>query len=264
MSKTKRYFWLKFKDDFFNKKEIKKLRTIAGGDTFTIIYLKMQLLSIKKEGLIVFEGTEECLAEQLALQIDEDIDNIKIILQFLYANNLLEKLSDESFLLTKVPELIGSETDSAERMRRLRANSSSQTQKASLCSPDVRKSDTEIEKEIEKELELETYKEKSLPYAEIIAYLNKLAGTRYRVTENTKKHISGRFSEGYTKKDFFTVIENKTTEWKGSEWEKYLRPSTLFLPSKFEGYLFQKPFVKKGKKVGNEDYPLDMGGYETI
>ena len=39
-SKTKKYYWLKLKDDFFNSREIKKLRRIAGGDTYTIIYLK--------------------------------------------------------------------------------------------------------------------------------------------------------------------------------------------------------------------------------
>ena len=43
-----RYYWLKLKDDFFTSKRIKKLRNLAGGDTLTIIYLKMQLKSIKK------------------------------------------------------------------------------------------------------------------------------------------------------------------------------------------------------------------------
>jgi len=53
---AKKYFWLKLKDDFFKQKEIKKLRGIAGGDTYTIIYLKLQLLSIKNDGKIYFDG----------------------------------------------------------------------------------------------------------------------------------------------------------------------------------------------------------------
>ena len=56
-------------------REVKKLRRIAGGDTYTIIYLKLQLLSIKREGLIMYEGTESNLTEQLALELDEDEDN---------------------------------------------------------------------------------------------------------------------------------------------------------------------------------------------
>ena len=43
MAEAKRYYWLKFRDDFFDSKRIKKLRKMAGGDTYVIIYLKMQL-----------------------------------------------------------------------------------------------------------------------------------------------------------------------------------------------------------------------------
>ena len=46
MEKAKKYYWLKLMKDFFTQPKIKKLRKIAGGDTYTIIYLKLQLLSI--------------------------------------------------------------------------------------------------------------------------------------------------------------------------------------------------------------------------
>ena len=52
----KRYYWLKLPDDFFRQKPIKKLRKIAGGDTYTIIYLKMLLISLKNEGKLYFDG----------------------------------------------------------------------------------------------------------------------------------------------------------------------------------------------------------------
>ena len=93
---AKKYYWLKLKDNFFNQKEVKKLRRIAGGDTYTIIYLKMQLLSIKKDGIIEFEGTEKDLAEQLSYEIDEDGDNIQTTLLFLKANNLIEEISENN------------------------------------------------------------------------------------------------------------------------------------------------------------------------
>jgi uncharacterized phage protein (TIGR02220 family) len=80
-----------------------------------------------------------------------------------------------------------------------------------------------------------------LPYAEIIAYLNEKTSSRYRNTESTKKLIRARMEEGFTKDDFITVIDNKVKTWKGTEWEKYLRPETLFCASKFQGYLNEKP-----------------------
>ena len=56
---SKRYYWLKLQKDFFTQPKIKKLRKIAGGDTYTIIYLKMQLLSLNNGGKLFFEGIEE-------------------------------------------------------------------------------------------------------------------------------------------------------------------------------------------------------------
>lgn len=156
---TKKFFWLKLKSDFFNQREVKKLRRIAGGDTFTIIYLKMQLLSIKDEGKFYFEGTENNIAEQLSLELDEDVENVRLTLAFLNANNLIESISCDEYLLTKVPECIGIETDAAERMRRLREK------KRNNVTPmlqGVTKSDTELEKELEKELEIELEKEREL------------------------------------------------------------------------------------------------------
>lgn len=49
----KKYYWLKMTDQFFEDKAIKKLRKIAGGDTYTIIYLKMLLTAIKQGKQIV-------------------------------------------------------------------------------------------------------------------------------------------------------------------------------------------------------------------
>ncbi len=78
------------------------------------------------------------------------------------------------------------------------------------------------------------------PYQEIISYLNEKAGTNFRsASKATQKHIRARFKEGFTLKDFKTVINVKVAEWKGGELEKYLRPETLF-GTKFESYLNQK------------------------
>lgn len=78
------------------------------------------------------------------------------------------------------------------------------------------------------------------PYKDVIDYLNQKTGKHYKST--TKKNqtvIRARTDEGFTLDDFKQVINNKVTEWKGTDMEKYLRPETLF-GTKFEGYLNQK------------------------
>ena len=115
----KRYYWLKLKEDYFNSPKIKKLRKIAGGDTYTIIYLKMQLLSISNNGIIEFEGIEPTFQEELALKLDEDVENVNATLIYIQSQGLIEE-SDNKFLLLEASDCIGSECDSAERVRQFR------------------------------------------------------------------------------------------------------------------------------------------------
>ena len=80
----------------------------------------------------------------------------------------------------------------------------------------------------------------------IIDYLNMVCGTNYKSsTPKTRKQIKARMSEGFSEKDFYTVIDKKSKEWFGTDMEKYLRPETLF-GTKFESYLNQKEVSAKG------------------
>lgn len=85
----------------------------------------------------------------------------------------------------------------------------------------------------------------------IIDYLNNKCNTKYKPnTANTKKHIHARLEEGYSEQDFYTVIDKKAKEWIGTEYEKFLRPDTLFC-SKFESYLNQNIREKKDGNMFN-------------
>lgn len=72
---------------------------------------------------------------------------------------------------------------------------------------------------------------------QILEYFNSVAGTKFRQTETNLKPIRARLLEKFTVDDCKLVIDYKVEEWKGTEMQKYLRPETLFRPSKFEGYL---------------------------
>lgn len=122
----KRYYWLKLPEDFFRSKVIKKLRRIAGGDTYTLIYMKMLLLSIKQDGKLYYDGVEESFAEELALELDEEAENVKVTLQFLASQGMMLKGEDNDYLLPECVKMIGSETSAAEKMRELRKNRNNQ------------------------------------------------------------------------------------------------------------------------------------------
>ena len=126
MAEEKRYFWLRLYDDFFTSKRIKKLRKIAGGDTYVIIYLKMQLVAMKHDGTLKWSGLEENIADELALELDEDPANVEVTLQYLISCGLAEASDDltEVFLPFSVKN-VGSEGAAAQRMREYRARKNS-------------------------------------------------------------------------------------------------------------------------------------------
>lgn len=120
----KRYYWLKLKDDFFRQKEIKQLRKVAGGDVFIIIYLKMLLRSLKDDGKLYYEGVDTDFVSELALDIDEDVENVKITVTFLMSKGILVQCSEDEYSLLTAKDMTGSEGWSTERMRRLRRKAS--------------------------------------------------------------------------------------------------------------------------------------------
>ena len=103
---------------------------------------------------------------------------------------------------------------------------------------------------------------------DVIEYLNEKTGSRYRSKSGVvNRYIIPRINEGYTLEDFKKVIDNKVADWKGTDMEQFIRPSTLFAPSHFEDYLNQvvtkkvdathagKPSTKwDGKFYGDKKY----------
>lgn len=122
----RRLYWLKLKESFFTDKAMKKLRRMAGGDTYTVIYLKMLLLGLKNNGRIYYDGVEDTFHEEIALELDEDADNVRFCMLYLEKCGLLEKVSETEAFLTETPSMTISESASAGRMRKLRERKTSQ------------------------------------------------------------------------------------------------------------------------------------------
>ena len=123
MADPKRYYWFRLHKDFFQKKEIKRLRRVAGGDTYAVIYLKMLLRSIADGGKLYFDGYEETFVSELALDIDEDEQNVQITVNYLLKNGLLLECEADEYYLPEASNNTGSETAAASRMRKLRNKS---------------------------------------------------------------------------------------------------------------------------------------------
>lgn len=173
----RRLYWLKMRDDFFGRLEIKRLRKMPGGDTLVLIYERLLLLSLKSDGILTFHGYERDLAEELALDLDEEIDSVRAVLIYMQGHDLIREIEPNRYQLAGVLEMTGSESDSAERVRRYRERraelpetvqsdcqalpasvTSAQSNGGALQSNREKETEKETEKEPEKEAETEPKK----------------------------------------------------------------------------------------------------------
>ena len=208
-----RYYWLKFKEDFFNSKRIKKLRAMAGGDTYLVIYLKMQLISLKTGGVLEFTGVENEFADELALELDERPDDVRVTLMFLLQYGLCECSDNIHYYLPWVSENTGSEADSTHRVRAYRERKAlPQTADVTKCNADVTSCNVEKEKEKEKEIERDIKGRFTPPSVdEVKAYC----------LERKNSVDPQAFVDFYESKGWM-IGKNKMRDWKAAvrTWEK--------------------------------------------
>lgn len=120
MSDTKKYYWLRLKEGFFDSKQIKFLRSQENGDKMCIVYLQMQLKSLKTVGVIHYDNLLPSCVEEIAFELGESIETVNQTVETLERLHLVEILDNGSLYLSAVPEVVGSETAAAERMRNKR------------------------------------------------------------------------------------------------------------------------------------------------
>lgn len=159
----KRYYWLKLHEDFFDSLRMKRLRKMAGGDTYLIIYLKLQLKAMRTDGRLEWKQYDKDIVEELAVDLDETPDNVRITLTYLKSCGLAESNDNEHFFFPYAVTSVGSEGSAAQRMREARSRAKIIENDTRLalpeqCANNVQQSSTKCElrygeKEIEKEKE---------------------------------------------------------------------------------------------------------------
>lgn len=113
-------------------------------------------------------------------------------------------------------------------------NTALDTQEVQTIKTDIRKTDID--------------NNKLLICKEVISYLNLKAKKNFKVdTASHQKFIKARLKEGFVLEDFKKVVDIMVAKWKGTEYEQYLQPQTLF-GNKMDNYLNQ-PMPRKAQSL---------------
>jgi hypothetical protein len=177
MAKTKIYFWLKIDKKFFDNIFIKRLKTVPGGYTMTVIYIRLMLESLESDCILYYEGYFDNLKEELALKLDVSEDDIDMTMAYFTKCGLIQVDEDKNAELPQAKALVESETNWANYKREQRKKAKLEEVQPSLtisnsCPTEIEK-EIEIEKELEEEIEKKTF---SAPTAEISNYYQKRIG----------------------------------------------------------------------------------------
>ena len=164
MAKTKIYFWLKIDKKFFDNIFIKRLKTVPGGYTMTVIYIRLMLESLESDCILYYEGYFDNLKEELALKLDVSEDDIDMTMAYFTKCGLIQIDEDKNAELPQTKALVQQETNQAAYMRSYRKEQQEKEKNLTLlsdnltllttCKTEIEK-ELELEKELEKELEVE-------------------------------------------------------------------------------------------------------------
>ena len=205
MADNKRYYWLKLDENFFEDDTIAWLEEQENGKDYVIFYLKLSLKSLQDNGKLIRYVGERLIPydiKALAKLTNTPPDTVKVAMRLFLEIGLIKQLETGEIYMMQIEEMVGTETQAAQRMRRLRAKENEtnliedkkpERNNVQECYTDVQKSYTEIE--IEKELDIDTEKKNSASAKEIDSFFEE-AWSLYpnkkgkgRISSTKKKEI---------------------------------------------------------------------------
>ena len=195
MADGKKFYWLKLRRDFFKRHDIRIIEEMPNGKDYVLFYLKLLLESIDHEGSLRFSDTIPYNEQMLSVVTNTNIDIVRSAMKLFTGLNLMEVMDDETIYMSEVNNMIGSESWSAERVRRFRQKQ----QQALQCNTDVTSCNEEIEEEIKKDidLELENERKNESSFSQSTGTVNFELSTGLSTTEHKKrKMLSGDLGKG--------------------------------------------------------------------
>lgn len=207
---SKRYYWLKLKQDFFEDDTIKFIEEQENGIRYSNFYLKLCLKSLKTEGKLIRLVGETLIPydiNSLSKLTGVDFDTVRSAMTLFEKIGLIKLMESGEIYLSQINELIGSETEKAQVMRRIRAENKEKGNNVTTMLPKCY-TDIDIDKDIDKD-----NKKKKPTLEEIKNYIN----------EKQLNVDAQQFYDYFETGNWIDAKGNKVKNWKQKllTWNKY-------------------------------------------
>lgn len=203
MSDNKKYYYLKLKENFFDREEVKIIKGLDKGDTYICIMLELYLRSLKRNGSLMITDHIPYSLQTLGSVLNRPQDEVKYAIDIFKQFGLVEIYSNGEIFMREIQNFIGNSSSEADRKRSsyiaVEERKLLETGDFSEISPP----EIEIELKIEKEIELKVTKVTIV--TEVIDFFNLTTGRKYKGDKEVIKHIN-QLSKDYSLEDFKNVI----------------------------------------------------------
>jgi len=249
--------WIKINTDIFDDEKFYLIDAMPNADAIELIWFKLLVFAGRSNnnGLFFFNDHIAYTDEMLANIFRRPVATVRMAINTFKSLGMIEEIDG----VYAIPNWTKHQSlDAYEKKKeRDREYQKLRREKQKELVEQKKSSDNRLTVGRDCSYSLSNSKSLSLDINNIINYLNQRCNTKYRPsTKDTIIHIKARLKEGFTVEDFYTVIDKKADEWIGTDYEKFLRPQTLFCKN-FESYLNQNIKPTKRKNDGEEDYDWD-------
>lgn len=120
---AKKYYWMKLREDFFDDDTIEWLEEQPNGKEYSLFYLKLCLKSVKTNGMLIRNVGNIFVpydTKKLSEITHTDYDTAVVAMEIFKNIGLVDILEGGQINIPRMEEMIGSETDKAAMMRKIR------------------------------------------------------------------------------------------------------------------------------------------------
>ena len=159
MADSKKYYYLKLKENFYDSEAMIILQNMQDGYLYSDILMKLYLRSLKTNGKLMFNNLIPYTPSVLAQVVRHQVGTVEKALSIFQKLGLIEVLENGAIYMLDIQNFIGKSSTEADRIRNYRQEIKQEEIECTNVQQKNDKNTPEIELEIEKELEIELEKE---------------------------------------------------------------------------------------------------------
>ncbi len=120
MADSKKYYYLKLKENFFDSEDMKLLQAMKDGYMYSDILLKLYLRSLRQEGRLMYRDIIPYTSDMIATITNHQVGTVEKAIKILEQMGFIEILDNGAIYMSDIQNFIGQSSNEGDRKRAYR------------------------------------------------------------------------------------------------------------------------------------------------